>query len=330
MNNFLFLDSLKFELYLIGYKHKGESIVFFLKCDNKVAYAGVVDSYEYNSLNIAIKLLKENNRKFFDFVCCTHPHEDHIKGMESIIETYCNEKTNIWISPIRDVNDKYSELSQNLYNKLYNIIQLKKKSKPEISEVSNCMILYNNKICKSTQYYNFEIKSFAPKGSLILAEKIKMLKMTHPKINYINLFSIGLIITIGNFNILLGGDVENITIDKIPDYNIDYIFDYVKIPHHGSDTADILIDKLKNYEVTPQNITTTTYKIHELPKIDILKKYQNLGKETKIYISENINDDISNIENYGLIKTTFDILEQAPYPIETILKGNAILYKNET
>lgn len=327
MNNFLFLDSLKFELYLIGYKHKGESIVFFIKCDNKVAYAGIVDSYEYSSLNIAIKLLKENNRDFFDFICCTHPHEDHIKGMESIIETYCNEKTNIWISPIRHLNDKYSELSQNLYNKFFNIIKLKKKSKPEINEVSNCMTLYKNRICKNTQYYNFEIKSFAPKGSLILAEKMKM---TYSNINNINLFSIGLIITIGNFNILLGGDVENTTINKIPDYNIDYIFDYVKIPHHGSDTSDSLIDRLKNYEVTPQNITTTTYKNHELPKIDVLKKYQNLGKETKIYISENINDNISNIEDYGLIKTTFDILEQAPYPIETILKGNAILYKSET
>lgn len=326
MNNFIFLKSLEFELYLIGYKHKGESIVFFLKCDSKVVYAGVVDSYERNSSNIAIDLLKKNNRKSFDFICCTHPHEDHIKGIESIIETYSNEKTNIWIYPIRNTNDKYTKIGQKLYNKLCNIVNSKNEFKPIIRETADCKTLCYKKIYKNPQYYNFEIKSFAPDSSLILPEKLKPLE----KIEQINLFSIGLIITIGNFNILLGGDVENTTIANIPDYSIDYIFDYVKIPHHGSRTAKLLIDRLKIYEVTPKNITTTTYKQHELPKIDILKKYQSLGKKTKIYISENINDDISNIEDYGLIKTTFDILEQAPYPIETILKGNAILYKSET
>ena len=52
--NILFDRKLEFEINLIGYKHKGESIIFFLRTDGKIVYSGIVDCYEDEAKNEAI------------------------------------------------------------------------------------------------------------------------------------------------------------------------------------------------------------------------------------------------------------------------------------
>lgn len=89
-----------FEINVIGYRTRGESIVFFLKTDDEVAYAGLVDCYELESVNMAANLLSETGADYLDFVCWTHPHEDHSVGLAEIIRKYCSEKTAFWMAPI--------------------------------------------------------------------------------------------------------------------------------------------------------------------------------------------------------------------------------------
>lgn len=99
MNRKLFDKTLDFEINLIGYKNKGESIVFFLRTDGKAVYAGLVDCFEYESQNMAIELLKNEQLPFFDFVCWTHPHDDHTVGLDKIITEFCDKNTLFWIPP---------------------------------------------------------------------------------------------------------------------------------------------------------------------------------------------------------------------------------------
>lgn len=81
----LYSNSLFFEVYLIGYNSQGESILFFLRTDEGVIYSGVVDCYTYKSINKTIDLLKKENIEKIDFLCWTHPHDDHSLGIDKLL-----------------------------------------------------------------------------------------------------------------------------------------------------------------------------------------------------------------------------------------------------
>ena len=65
---------------------------------------------------------------------------------------------------------------------------------------------------------------------------------------------------------------------------------------------------------------------HKLPQEEILDKYFDWGCN-EIYATGNINETKAGI-GYGIIKTTFDILEKNEY-IETELIGDAVAYEKE-
>jgi beta-lactamase superfamily II metal-dependent hydrolase len=140
-------------------------------------------------------------------------------------------------------------------------------------------------------------------------------------------YSIGLIINVGHYYIVLAGDVENRTLKCIPDFNFDIQdrIDYVKIPHHASSTASYLIDKFNGLGIAAPTIATTTvYRIHKLPNKEVLKRYVMWDNDTKVYSTGDIECIEHDIEKNGIVQTTFDILEQRKKPIETTLFGNAI------
>ena len=42
-----------------------------------------------------VRLLKENNVDRIDYLCWSHPDDDHTKGIDSIIRNFCTENTKI-------------------------------------------------------------------------------------------------------------------------------------------------------------------------------------------------------------------------------------------
>ena len=49
---YLVKNSLEIEVYVIGYKTMGESIILFIKLDSKIVFSVVIDSYKYNGVNL--------------------------------------------------------------------------------------------------------------------------------------------------------------------------------------------------------------------------------------------------------------------------------------
>ena len=66
---YLVKNSLEIEVYVIGYKTMGESIILFIKLDSKIVFSVVIDSYKYNGVNKTIELLKENNVDRIEYLC---------------------------------------------------------------------------------------------------------------------------------------------------------------------------------------------------------------------------------------------------------------------
>lgn len=324
MKRKLFDKTLDFEINVIGYKRKGESIVFFLKADGKVVYAGLVDCYEEASENVALTLLEKENVNHFNFVCWTHPHDDHTIGLDKVLRDFCDEKTLFWMPPFlsKDV-ESCSSAAQDIYKTIFEVLESRKRNKMNVREASDAKILERFECSgnASINPYIFEIRSFAPDSTLLGELKAK------ERFGMGNVYSIGLVINVGHFYAVLAGDVENRTIKSIPEFNFDIKerIDYVKIPHHASATAGCFIDKLNGLDISsPAVATTTVYRIHNLPDKEILKRYAMWGNYTEVYSTGDVESFEKDNEKSGVIKTSFDILERKKVPIETSLYGNAV------
>jgi hypothetical protein len=53
-------------------------------------------------------------------------------------------------------------------------------------------------------------------------------------------------------------------------------------------------------------------------------KYKRWNKNMELYCTGNIVDEYTNSKKFGIVVTTFDVLEKREYKIETELLGNAI------
>ena len=314
----LFSNSLVLEVYLIGYPSQGESVVFFLKADGKVSYTGVVDCFKHQSINKTLEILQKEGVSRIDFLCWTHPHEDHSLDIDRLLQLYCDNNTKIWLTDIYP-----DELETCGFSK--SSILMYSSIKKKIGALnSNIKFAKDNTILDRLRFegreaYLVEIESFAPNSTIIAERKERQQKEEG------NPYSIGLSIFAGRFNVMLCGDVENPTIERFEDIYFEAPVDYIKIPHHGSPTSDMLPNKLRSFGIkAPSVATSTVYNRHNLPEDAVLKEYQKWGT-SEIYISSNPKC-MENEDYYGIILTTIDVLEQKEYPIETMLLGNAYCY----
>lgn len=294
-------NNLIFELYLIGHKNLGESIVFFVKSHYKCLYSGVVDCYSTDRVAVVEKLLQDNNITELSFLCWTHPHDDHSLGIINIFDNFCTQNTSIWIPDVSSIEpDAYSKESAEFYKKLFSKFKIKKTSFLwDINTVSDNKNLVSVHFNNLNIIHNFTIDSFSPPSRCIIYDRTKN------KIRNINYYSIGLIINIGIYYILLGGDVQNEILRNIPQFDINGI-EYLKIPHHGSDTSDFIINKFTQ-DIHPVIATTTVFRSKNLPNKVILEKYKEWGVQSLI-CTGHINKR-NDTDDYGYIKTTFDLLK---------------------
>ena len=323
MRNLFFTDSLELEVNVIGYHNQGESIVFFIKADGHAVYTGLVDCYRTKELNIVKRVLEKEQTERLDFVCWTHPHDDHTIGLDEIWDEFCTEETHFCCTNIvKAAQDLYSKEAMAVFQNITDVHKSRKKKKIDITYISDFKKMERLMCVGNGAKYKFEIFSFAPK-SAVLGERI-----VNNKEEQGNIYSVGLYLFFGEYSLMLAGDVENQTLRRIVDEDMEYPVDYIKMPHHGSMSASFLPDKLEKLEIAAPNIATTTlYRRYRLPQNEVIDRYYEWGCQ-EIYTTGNIEDSSSYNNGYGIIRTTFDILEKNEY-IETELIGDAIPYAKE-
>lgn len=173
---------------------QGDSIFLeFPNGKNMLIDAG--ENYESETVQSFI-----NSKGYFslDYVVGTHPHTDHIGGLESIIRRY--EIGEIYLPKVVHTSKTYENL-------LTTINELGYKVNSAISG----MEIINEK--------GLEVKILSPKNS-----------------NYseLNNYSVVIKIVFGNTSFLFMGDAETVVEDEILD---EVNADVVKVGHHGSDTS---------------------------------------------------------------------------------------------
>lgn len=175
---------------------QGDSILIQVNDKNLLIDAGPNESTDK-----LMSYLNKQNIKKLDYVVATHPHEDHIGGMSSVIKKY---NIGEFYAPKKMTNTKTFE---NMVNAL--------KSKNIKINVAFAGVHLD--LGKSTK-----CEMIAPNGT-----------------NYENLnnYSAVLKITYGNSKFLFTGDAEKLSEQEILDKNYDISCDVLKIGHHGSTSS---------------------------------------------------------------------------------------------
>lgn len=330
IDNFHIEDCSKLELHIhiIGHYPKGESILVILwdGNDNSVLRSILIDSYQTRKGNIAYELLKEYSidKTKLNYFVWTHPDLDHSTGIPTIIDNFANKKTR-YIVPVGLTSKVFKKLSGTLFKAWWYI---KTRPKLTVSPVSRSIVYSNTpNIC---QYFDDGI-SDKVKFSLEIVAPLSEISFNETEIKkkiYKNDISVAFNIVFGQLRFFFGGDITNTSIRKIPnDYFQNTVF--VKIPHHGSSTSNILIDKYKNINhdlieaSNPIIAVSTIFEDHHthLPETNVLDSYRTISNGILV-----TNNTTNKINNLGIWSLNYKLNSQK-VSYEPISKGDAYIYK---
>ncbi len=312
-SQYLIQGDLFLNIYLIGYASQGESVVFTVEDSTTIIYSGVVDCYKRKDDNFTKRLLEFLEVKNVDLICWTHPHLDHSLGLEEILDVYVSEQTRIvYPSNLLQFNEEeMNETVVNIVRKIKNLLICRKEKKSSIHAVSGNRTVYRSILKASVQSFEFLIQTLSPCDDII--EK----RIVSGKEDYINEYSVSLLLSLGGTAFYLAGDIENSAISKIDDFSIPQVIDYLKIPHHASPTASKLIQWF-SIENKVGVCCTTEYKSGGLPNPEVLNQYKKVANQ--IYIT---GENGNRTSHYGVICSKYDVYKNK---ISTRLAGDAFLF----
>lgn len=162
----------------------------------------LIDAGPNDHTDKLISYLNKQNIKKLDFVVATHPHEDHIGAMDTVIRTY-------------NIGEFYAPKKTTTTKTFENMVSaLKSKS--------------------------IKINSAAAGVSLDLGKNVKCEMIAPNGTNYgdnLNNYSAVIKITYGNSKFLFTGDAEKVSEKEMLNKNYDLSCDVLKLGHHGSSSS---------------------------------------------------------------------------------------------
>ena len=247
--------------------------------------------------NPVIRLLENNGVKELDFLCLTHPHYDHVKGVSYLVNNY----------KIRRFLGFATLTPQEFYNQMVKVLITKAKrlhyhapEKEIASELLEALGSINNKVKNGQMVHDpvvvtatvlnevvgqeklpLRMTAIAPSGRSVARyhEKLSACfdisdpgKILADKVEEIehNEISSAFILEYGAHRIILGGDVESSGWSDIlqrPAPGFDLRADLVKVSHHGSENA--YCPGLWEQQLSPQKragAVVTAYSAKALPR----------------------------------------------------------------
>jgi competence protein ComEC len=176
---------------------QGDSILVQVNGKNLLIDAGPNDSTDK-----LMSYLNKQNIKKLDFIVATHPHEDHIGAMDTVIKKYT-------------IGEFYAPKKMTTTKTFENMVTALKSK-------------------------NIKINTAAAGVSLDLGKNVKCEMVAPNGTNYgdnLNNYSAVIKITYGNSKFLFMGDAEKLSEKEILNKNYDISSDVLKLGHHGSSSS---------------------------------------------------------------------------------------------
>jgi hypothetical protein len=227
----------------------GESIILHLP-DGKW---GVVDCYATSvndpDTNAAIRFLKERRVSELEFLCLTHPHDDHYRGMSQFFDCFADIRyfwrfagaTYEGLRRLAKIDAK--EGKTDLCATLRRVGEQRIAKSLRVAQMIDVKHLYPEKCFEESA---LRIWSIAPSSNQVEAfeetlakcfDKSGRLRPKRPQLDA-NMVSAALLVVFGSTRLILGGDVEGPAWKEILQrMNADLAAHAVKVSHHGSTTG---------------------------------------------------------------------------------------------
>lgn len=166
-----------------------------------------------------------------EIVVNTHPEKDHYGGLIEVVDTYKVE--NFVVSGMDSSSREFEVLQQSVQNATTRVVRVSEGQSVRLG-LMRLDILH-----PSEQYILSEAKyNFAESKDRSDVNVLGIFSTTKNK----NDFSIVSILSFGEFNALLTGDIEDKVSDKVAEQLVlseqseskDLAIEYLKVPHHGS------------------------------------------------------------------------------------------------
>lgn len=305
-----FYNNLTCRLYVLGNSFEGESIIFLLCADNQVIYSCITDSFIYQTQKAVDILLNTLNIENVTDIFWTHPHDDHSEGLIDLVKNY--KPKHVFIpSELQKLPKSVAEISRNILSELnqYHSYDKRFKYQPVVQGIGTNNLLLDENLKVNEKKIPFSIFTISP-----CAGKTRR-KAINEDFNALNDYSIAISIVVGDFSILLTGDIQDRMIQyvteelsrDIPVPNI------LKIPHHGSRYSTDITSFFENDSKFDIAITTAK-QTSKLPTQEALDYYCNFCE--RIY---KIDDNSTELAIWGI---EVDIIKST---IHQIIKENFIL-----
>ncbi|HHY77026.1 MAG TPA: MBL fold metallo-hydrolase [Clostridiales bacterium] len=190
-------DSIGFNGLQVHFIDVGQADCIFIKTDDKTM---LIDAGNNADSKTVVEYIKSQNIDKLDFVVGTHPHEDHIGGLDAVIESF-------------DIGTIYMPRAMNTTKTFEDVLNaISKKGLKVTTPVSGTTVYFGKA--------SFTI--LAPNSD-----------------NYdeLNNYSIVIKLNHGNNSFMFTGDAEEISEKEMINKDYDLSADVLKVAHHGSNTS---------------------------------------------------------------------------------------------
>lgn len=294
------LDTFFIQIYIIGGNNgNGESILILFCDEEKVIKTIAIDScvakINGESVVIAGKLLETYKVNKIDCFIWTHPHNDHTKGLQKLIEKYFS-------------NSSIIVIPKQIYGGENNIVKVSHLCEKTIRFINNrfksnniksidCDVQEKRKVYTFTLQEEFSGKEihcnvYCLTPTSYILDDIKRNEGKKLSKSELNILSISFILDIEGYYFFFGGDASDRTLLNTNNGDIKKCR-WIKIPHHASSTAENFIDHL---EQDIDSAVTTAFHSQKLPNTSILDKYKR--RTDYVYITHKQKDK----KGIGMVK----------------------------
>lgn len=281
-------NNLVIQVYVVGYRVQGESIIILFKEGDIVFYSIVIDSFfieeETARINRTIDILDSNGVDKVSMLFMTHPHKDHILGMDELVNTYIDgrakfyypthafdiEKGNVVLTEEEKMVLDILRQNKDFHNSTSNQVGV-----PEGGYVTlETIKIFDNDDSEEKRPIPIEIVALTPVVS------VNDWKRSNKRLDP-NDLSISLLINIQDYYLFFGADTTNAHISHFDNDTMSAVR-FVKIPHHASDTSDKLVDYLATEQLDYACSTSFYVGQSSLPKDEVIELYLKASKRVDI------------------------------------------------
>lgn len=199
-------DSYKKNRLIVHYIDVGQGDSILIQVNSKNI---LIDAGPYENKNNVVKYLKKQKIKILDYVIETHPHEDHIGGMSSVINNF--RITSFYAPKVTANSDAFKNMVTSLKKKNLKINVVRPGIRLDLGKNTTCEF-----IAPVKNYYND-----------------------------LNNYSAVIRLTYGNNSFLFMGDAQKLSEQQILSKGYNINCDVLKVGHHGSSssTSEDFLDK---------------------------------------------------------------------------------------